>query len=486
MEDKILVVFDDTNEKSDVIKDITGNRGFGDVIVKKHTLASYCKDSLGKMFPDFSFVHVHSFFEFNDLLKEMENMSESARILHFFSRYVISDAEKSSVSLKKLHFIEKTYRAVFQGKTAALLFKSARRYGEFLKNALREDSTQSACAAVDEHFEIEGLIDIGIVGNFIQVVAGNFDARYFNSLKGDEYTLVKSSANKKKIKAEYTFYHLLPEDMKPWFVMPFNYREDEKSASYTMERLHTTDLAIKWVHGSVDRAEFSEILDKYFYFFKSRHSKEISRQEYEKTADELYVQKAQSRLSELKSLGEFEKIAALMQSSCAFKTIEEIFEKYLSLKAKIESQNKYPSVSVIGHGDPCFANVMYNKSMKLLKFIDPKGALTEADLWTNPYYDIAKLSHSVCGNYDFFNNALFDIYIGEDFRAELKIAFDNSAYKEIFRKKLEENGFDYLTVRVYEASLFLSMLPLHIDNPHKVFGFILNAIHILEEIENEI
>ena len=57
---------------------------------------------------------------------------------------------------------------------------------------------------------------------------------------------------------------------------------------------------------------------------------------------------------------------------------------------------------------------------------------------------------------------------------------------KIFKEKVEENGFDYLTVRIYEASLFLSMLPLHIDNPHKVFGFILNVKNILEEIEKDV
>ena len=126
------------------------------------------------------------------------------------------------------------------------------------------------------------------------------------------------------------------------------------------------------------------------------------------------------------------------------------------------------------------------KSTKTLKFIDPKGATTESELWTNPYYDIAKLSHSVCGRYDFFNNALFDIKINSTFSYDLEIPFDNEKYVAVFRKKVEENGFDYLTVRIYEASLFLSMLPLHIDNPHKVFGFILNVKNILEEIEHEL
>ena len=141
---------------------------------------------------------------------------------------------------------------------------------------------------------------------------------------------------------------------------------------------------------------------------------------------------------------------------------------------------------MIGHGDPCFANTLYNKSTRTLKFIDPRGALTEEELWTDPYYDIAKLSHSVCGRYDFFNNALFDIHMSEDFKPELEIDFDNTAYVEIFKRKLKDNGFDHLSVRIYEASLFLSMLPLHMDNPLKVLGFILNVKNLLEEIEKDV
>jgi hypothetical protein len=152
----------------------------------------------------------------------------------------------------------------------------------------------------------------------------------------------------------------------------------------------------------------------------------------------------------------------------------------------VEARVRVEPVSVIGHGDPCFANAMYNKATRMLKFIDPKGALTEEELWTNPYYDLAKLSHSVCGNYDFFNNALYEISINREFQAELKLGFDNAQYKKWFREKAEASGYDYLLIRLYEASLFLSMLPLHIDNPHKVFGFILNARNILEEIRNEL
>lgn len=206
---------------------------------------------------------------------------------------------------------------------------------------------------------------------------------------------------------------------------------------------------------------------------------------YQQKKKELYVDKVNNRIAELKGLPEYRKIKTLLEVA-EDTNIDFLVEKYFSLKKKIEGRIQYPKEFVIGHGDPCFANALYNKSTKTLKFIDPRGALTEDELWTNPYYDIAKLSHSVCGKYDFFNNALFEIKVNSRFSYDLEIPFDNAEYIKIFKKKVEENGFDYLSVRIYEVSLFLSMLPLHIDNPHKVFGFILNLKNILKEIEENV
>ena len=254
---------------------------------------------------------------------------------------------------------------------------------------------------------VSGVVDIGVVGNFIQCITGNFDSRYFNSLQGDAYTLVKSSTNKKKIKAEYTYYHLLPDDMKMWYVLPFDYQEDEEKASYTMQRLHMTDLAIQWVHGSFDEAEFQQLMKLYFHFFAGRHEKNVSTDEYRKLADTLYLDKVEQRIHELKTLPEYETMARFLSAGTEEGTVDVIFEHYTTLKERVEAKVKYPCKSVIGHGDPCFANVLYNRSTRTLKFIDPKGALTEDELWTNPYYDLAKLSHSICGLYDFFNNGLY-------------------------------------------------------------------------------
>lgn len=481
---KMIVIYDDTNEKSEVIRDIIGNKGFADVVVKKQKLESYYQEKIGKVYSQLQWITVRSVFELHEMREKTELFSdEQARVLHCFSNYLIADEKKAFLAFEKIFYIDGNYKVLSGRNTAALMFHNTASYGKYLDFVCSGCTTAAAAGRFEDTFEIEGLVDIGVVGNFIQCITGNFESRFFNSLQGDEYTLVKSSTNKKKIKSEYMYYHLLPEDMRIWFVMPFNYQEDSQKASYRMERLHMADLAIKWVHGSFDVEEFEELLDRFFYFFKSRHSRPVTPLEYMEQSRKLYEEKVEERIESLKQLKEYRKIKKMMGGGNRHQNIEQLAEEYFKLKERIEMGKKYPAVSVIGHGDPCFANALYNRSTKTLKFIDPKGALTEEELWTNPYYDIAKLSHSVCGRYDFFNNGLFRIEVNEAFAYELHIDFDHTKYEEIFRRKLELNGYDYLTVRIYEASLFLSMLPLHMDNPYKVFGFILNVENILEEVE---
>ena len=486
---RILVIYDNTVRPNDIIREVIGKKGFGDVVVKRRLLKDFYKENIEGISNCIEWIEYNNLYDIEEMLQHGNGFDkrEEVKVLHCFADFIVSDASKLLLTYRKINYIEDDIQLMLKNRCPALMFSTWAAYIDFLKNAVKQQSTKRALLDLNfQELTVEGLSYIGEISNFIQCITGNFDSRYFNSLQGTEYRLRKSSTNKKKIKSEYTYYHLLPESMQSWFVMPFDYREDADTASYAMERLHMTDIAIKWVHGSIGYEEFEQLMDMYFYFFGERSKKQVSKEEYEKISRSLYIDKVYERIQNLKTLPEFKKIENLLTNNESLSSIDEIYAWYLELKEKVEKRVEYPVVSAIGHGDPCFANAMYNRSTRTLKFIDPKGALTEEELWTNPYYDIAKLSHSVCGRYDFFNNAMFDITIDDKFDYVLTIPFDNSEYKEIFRKKVEENGFDYWSVRLYEASLFLSMLPLHIDYPHKVFGFILNAVNILKEIEENV
>lgn len=244
-----------------------------------------------------------------------------------------------------------------------------------------------------------------------------------------------------------------------------------------------TDVAIRWVHGAIGIEEMDRLLKKVFHFINLRQKKEVTEEQYRCIEQKLYFNKVQERIDSLKLHTEYPVIDNYISSGTAYKELDEIVIKYKQLYCKVIDSIDVQYVSVIGHGDLCFSNMLFNNEADLLKLIDPKGATEEWQLWTNPYYDIAKLSHSICGKYDFFNNGLHHISLDSHLKFKLDIDFDNTLYKELFKTYVEKSGFSYIAVRVYEVSLFLSMLPLHMDNPQKVFGFILNAINILEEIE---
>ena len=477
---KRIVVYDNCIKPNEIIREVIGDKGFGDVVVKRRKLSDTYFEKIGFLSP-YVKISFDNPYDIEQFLEKAE-APEDAKVIHCFSDHIVLDETELEYTFQKLDFINENVRAVKDKRSVALMFKSISEYLIFLRKSLRHGIDQTVSEYEFIETPVDGVAFIGDIINFIQCITGNFDSRYFNSLKGDEFCIRKYSTNKVKIESEYRYWQLLPQNMKRWVVMPYDYKDDGERSSYAMERLYMTDVAIKWVHGSIGIDEFSTLCDMYFAFFNERSKKEITKEQYMSKNRELYVEKVRERIEDLKKLKEYDKIRGTIASDEHLVDIDLIFERYLDLKDRIEKSSECNYVSVIGHGDPCFANAMYNRSTHTLKFIDPKGALTEEELWTDPYYDIAKLSHSVCGNYDFFNNALFDINLDETFTHRINIPFDNSPYKDVFCEKVTANGYDYLRVRLYEASLFLSMLPLHIDYPHKVLGFIINAVNILDEI----
>lgn len=137
------------------------------------------------------------------------------------------------------------------------------------------------------------------------------------------------------------------------------------------------------------------------------------------------------------------------------------------------------------HGDPCLSNILFDDRIGMMRLIDPRGAITREDALMHPLYDLAKFSHSICGGYDFVNNDLFSVEINGAFELTLHQhrGGPKDWAKRDFRDRLSAEGWRYEEVRAVEASLFLSMLPLHLDHERKLLGFALIAKKIIEELE---
>lgn len=463
----INVVYDDRIKPDKGVAAINGGRCFGDTVYRRKTLFARC----ARLVPHLIRLTAEGFTA--DLVK-------GRAVCHIFASYIIADEAEFEILMTKALYAKEIYQVVSEKdkNPAMLIFPDPESYRDYIERGIMK----KPAAVISEAFK--GIND---TEGFISYITGGFDARFFNSLEGDFYTVVKSSSNIKKLKKEHDYYYLLPDSMKHYFVQPYNYREENGRAYYTMERCHMTDIAIRYVHGAIDDEELSDILEDLFEFIKKREKKAVSFEAYTRLRDELYLNKLRTRIDELKNAKDYNLLAGYIKSGTAYGDIDEIFKEYeaaynrLIVEKDMKSRDK-EHFAAISHGDLCFSNILYHKDARLLKLIDVKGANVEEELYLDEYYDIAKLSHSICGLYDFFNAAMYDISLDEDMRIVLNIDKSNEAEKEIFAAFLADNGFDYKRVRLYEASLFLSMLPLHMDNPKKVMGFVLNAVNILAEI----
>ena len=480
---KVVFLYEDSERPNQKIKEITGNKSFGETILKRKTLKMRVLEEV----EDESFVagafSYSTSEEQREVWQQLKNFPKEYAVIHMRSSFGIRNREAFKVLLEKAQFVQQTMRVEENEKTALFLSKSIPDYLEYASEYNKDGIVDVAGLQNADAIQSSCLVDLGEANNFLQYITSGFDARFFNALESDDFTVTKSSTNKKKIQSEYEYYYLLPETMKMWFVMPFDYKEGAETASYTMERVHTTDIAIRFVHGAVGVEEFEDILKRLFYFVKSRKTKEVTKEQYEKEADKLYVGKVLERMEMLKENAYYQVFDNNIKNGTKYQSIDEIVAKYKELYEKVKLRDQSKKFFAVGHGDLCFSNILYHKETSLIKLIDPKGAVTEEELYVHPYYDLAKLSHSICGRYDFFNNGLYEIKLVRDMKLELELDFDNSEYVKIFKRFLAENGFDYVTVRLYEASLFLSMLPLHMDNVQKTFGFLLNGMKILDEVE---
>lgn len=461
---KTVILYDDSRKPDGMIRNITGNKSFGETIYKRKSLRDKMAAIAAKQ------DMCAAFLDTEDVLTD--KYAKNA-VLKLYSDMPVRDEKAFGVLLEKATYAKECYRIVQDGEIAAVIFPDP-------------DALHGADGKGEEDYaaiETEAFLNLARPGAFRQFITGGFDARFFNELSGDAYTVVKQSANVEKLHREFAFYGLLPDDMKMWFAMPFSYQAEEGMASYTMERYHMTDLAIRYVHGAIGTEEFGRIMEKLFHFIASRHKKPVDEKEYDRCMQSLYVDKVAERLAMLKKAAAFPRIEAYLKTGTSYAGPDAVYEKYLKLYEKITKKHKFEHVLVIGHGDLCFSNILYSDETSFMKLIDPKGAFTEEELYTNPYYDLAKLSHSICGSYDYFNSDLFEVTIDDGMRLHLHVDSDNAAYTAIFKEYLDRYQIDFDLIRLYEASLFLSMLPLHIEREKKVLGFLLNAISILEDMQ---
>ncbi len=469
-------VYDDLPSVPTELRPLIGAPKFGDIVFRRRSLYERIGDMVRPF--EWSVFRLSAAAGPEALATELAHRG-CTRVLQLSSELVPADERLALDRLERLAAANDACQGALEGAPAPLVALPFEAWAGAAPSLGRSRLDASVSVPVDGAF-----VDVSDVVSLLDFLSGAFNSRHFNSIERSRRQVTKHSTDVAKVRAEHDFYHVLPERMRRWFVMPYDLRETEAGASYTMERLLMLDMGQQWVNGAVDLQFLGRFLEDAFRFLDERERRDCDRDTARRNFDALYVDKVRARLGALEGSELAAYLDDMLRTGTSFDSLADLAECYFGLLAPYADD--LPDHECVGHGDFCFSNILYDKRIRLLKLIDPKGASSLEEAYADPWYDYAKLSHSVLGGYDFVVNDLYDVVVDTDLA--LRLCSPDAVFRPFsaaFVAALEARRIDVRRVRLYEASLFLSMLPLHRDRPRDVLAFVLIAAHILDEIRGQ-
>lgn len=321
-------------------------------------------------------------------------------------------------------------------------------------------------------------LDFGHVNTYYRSKANFTTQRAFNELSINSKWVEKSSLNRSKIIAEANWFENLPFSLKGYTPQYLGSFSKDKTTSYRLEYLHLTALNELYVFGELPGSTWDQILHCCVDFLKAclfESSPSISGSN---TLDELFGNKTNQRLGEYCS-----QMSISLDDEWYFNK-----EKPVSLQYILEESNKYLpepkshwGLSIM-HGDFCFSNILYDFRAAKIKTIDPRGIMPNGEhtMYGDIRYDIAKLSHSIIGMYDCLIAGYYDVEIkGKQIEFHIEEKKEHKLIQKRFIIMIEkEFGISAVSLLSMQIQLFLSMLPLHNDNPKRQKALFANAFRL--------
>lgn len=312
-------------------------------------------------------------------------------------------------------------------------------------------------------------MELNVTRNFNEVIANN------NFIK-------KTSDDFNKIESEYKWFKQLPRNLTLFTPSVWGFKNKNNKASYKVEFIGAPTLQEKWVFGNLPDFVYYNVINQIFLFLKKTSKiafKEYSSETVKEELKELYITKTKNRAKTFSEQIGFNMLKPVYINNIEYpsfsefvKTINELMKKFLNEEDEL----------TLMHGDLCFSNILSDTRSNIIKFIDPRGGLNNSFNSKNKIigdykYDIAKLGHSLIGNYDYIVTGFYNL---EKRNEDLSFNFSlqhpsRDSLKNFFYTKVEEMNIDVDFINASIVNLFISMLPLHDEAEDRQIALLLNA-----------
>lgn len=331
--------------------------------------------------------------------------------------------------------------------------------------------------------------DVGHSDNYSKATT-SVAARSFNSIEIDEQRgiLKKRSENKEKLVNEIRWYLRIPNKLQYLLPRVYDYSLDLTDPYVSMEYYGYHTLHESLVFGDLPLVKWQAIFQKLLFAINDMGQFTVTgeRNQFETALRDIYLQKTFDRLDMMRNEPDFHSffentITINGKEYCSLneyiKMLPELIEKLVV--------NTFTGQFNIIHGDLCFANILIEDTYDFIRVIDPRGKFGTFDIYGDARYELAKLMHTLEGKYDFIIEDMFDIdVIGNTIEYHVHKQIDNitNVFLDVFRESID----NIQAVRLIEATLFLSMIPLHSDYKQRQFAMLATGVMLLEQVIREI
>ncbi len=324
---------------------------------------------------------------------------------------------------------------------------------------------------------INNWLDFGHINTYYHSKVNFTTQRAFNSLIITPEWIEKSSNKQDKIKAEANWFKTIPYSMRGYIPQYLgDFLTQDQHFSYRLEYLHYTALNELFVFGELPVNAWRQILNSCLNFIDLEKA-ELSENNQE-IMSELFGVKTEQRIKEYCEDQDIKIDEAWNYNQQYSASISDLIQT---------SQSFLPSAkqaSTVMHGDFCFSNILYDFRTSRVKTIDPRGIspLGEITIYGDYRYDIAKLSHSILGMYDWIIAGNYHVEFNQrEIQFEVNGLEKHSSIQEIFISLISQRyGISAKQLYAMQIQLFLSMLPLHSDGEMRQKALFANAFRIYQ------
>ena len=309
--------------------------------------------------------------------------------------------------------------------------------------------------------------DFGHLQNYFNSAAMITTERNFNHLLIEDGRAWKGSNDKSKILAEALWYEQIPSHLRVYTPTYLGRETKNGLSGYGTEHTYLSTLSHLLVFGDIGEQVWLQILSSCKSMLED-YSKILPDSGLEVRLNDYFNSKTKRRLKRFFETDVGQDAAVL--TSVNNKNVPSV-DTIVSVANEIIDSIGFQAPTLV-HGDFCFSNIFFDFRRSQIKVIDPRGLLPNGDqsIYGCSQYDVAKLSHSVFGGYDFImteyktghlsgKNLIIDgdLETTGSLAACISAGWKSGVFDQFSREQI-------LATNIH---LFLSMLPLHEGHPKR-------------------